>query len=308
MAEWKDLHELLYSAAGSDGFEENFAGWNSMYDGLPIPLADMREWREATVDSIRALRPRRILEIGVGSGLLLSRLAPDCAEYWGTDLSEEAVRALDAQVSAVPELADRVTLLARPAHDLTGLPEGHFDTIVVNSVIQYFRGGDYLTGVLRNAAALLAPGGAVFVGDVRNLRLLRTLSAAVERGRAREEAGDDKEALRAAVDRAVAWEGELLVDPDYFTTLDGLAADIRVKRGTHHNELTRYRYDVVLRAQTETDTADKISESPWPTVGSIHALDELLAGKQELLRITGIPNSRLADDLAALDTLDDSSR
>jgi hypothetical protein len=114
VADWKDLHELLYSAAGSDGFEENFAGWNSMYDGLPIPLADMREWREATLDRIRALRPRRILEIGVGSGLLLSRLAPDCAEYWGTDLSEEAVRALDAQVSAVPELADRVTLLARP--------------------------------------------------------------------------------------------------------------------------------------------------------------------------------------------------
>ncbi|MEW1646160.1 non-ribosomal peptide synthase/polyketide synthase [Streptomyces sp. NPDC091219] len=306
VAEWKDLHELLYSAAGSDGFEENFAGWNSMYDGLPIPLADMREWRETTVDRIRALRPRRILEIGVGSGLLLSRLAPDCAEYWGTDLSEEAVRALGAQVSAVPELADRVTLLARPAHDLTGLPECHFDTIVVNSVIQYFPGGDYLTGVLRSAAALLAPGGAVFVGDVRNLRLLRTLSAAVESGRAQNTADDDKEALRAAVDRAVAWEGELLVDPDYFTTLDGLSADIRVKRGTHHNELTRYRYDVVLR--TEPDTAEEIPESPWPTVGSLQALDDLLAGSPGPLRITGIPNSRLADDLAALAALDDSSR
>ena len=306
VAEWKDLHELLYSAAGSDGFEENFAGWNSMYDGLPIPLADMREWREATLDRIRSLRPRRILEIGVGSGLLLSRLAPDCAEYWGTDLSEEAVRALDAQVSAVPELADRVTLLARPAHDLIGLPEGHFDTVVVNSVIQYFPGGDYLTGVLRDAAALLAPGGAVFVGDVRNLRLLRTLSAAVESGRARDEADDDKEALRAAVDRAVAWEGELLVDPDYFTTFDGLTADIRVKRGTHHNELTRYRYDVVLRPQAEA--TEETAESPWPALGSVQALDELLAGRPDRLRITGIPNSRLADDLAALDTLDDSSR
>ncbi|WP_019059449.1 non-ribosomal peptide synthase/polyketide synthase [Streptomyces prunicolor] len=309
VADWKDLHELLYSAAGSDGFEENFAGWNSMYDGLPIALADMREWREATVDRIRALRPRRILEIGVGSGLLLSRLAPDCAEYWGTDLSEEAVRALGAQVSAVPELADRVTLLARPAHDLTGLPEGHFDTIVVNSVIQYFPGGDYLTGVLRDAAALLAPGGAVFVGDVRNLRLLRTLSAAVERGRVRDdgdETGTDKEALRAAVDRAVAWEGELLVDPDYFTSLDGLTADIRVKRGTHHNELTRYRYDVVLRSRP--DAAEVMPESPWPTLGSVQALDELLTERPDRLRITGIPNSRLADDLAALDTLDDSSR
>ncbi|MGW1753126.1 non-ribosomal peptide synthase/polyketide synthase [Streptomyces mirabilis] len=306
VADWKDLHELLYSAAGSEGIEENFAGWNSMYDGLPIPLADMREWREATLDRIRALRPRRVLEIGVGSGLLLSRLAPDCEAYWGTDLSEEAVRALDAQVSAVPELADRVTLLARPAHDLAGLPAGHFDTIVVNSVVQYFPGGDYLTGVLRDAAALLAPGGALFVGDVRNLRLLRTLSAAVERGRPREDADGDKEALRAAVDRAVAWEGELLVDPDYFAALDGLTADIRIKRGTHHNELTRYRYDVVLRPRP--GVPEEAPESPWPALGSVHALDELLAERPHRLRVTGIPNARLADDLAALGALDDSSR
>ncbi|MCX5087583.1 non-ribosomal peptide synthase/polyketide synthase [Streptomyces sp. NBC_00365] len=306
VADWKDLHELLYSAAGSEGFEENFAGWNSMYDGLPIPLADMREWREATLDRIRALRPRRVLEIGVGSGLLLSRLAPDCEAYWGTDLSEEAVRALEAQVSAVPELADRVTLLARPAHDLSGLPEGHFDTIVVNSVVQYFPGGDYLTGVLRDAAALLAPSGALFVGDVRNLRLLRTLSAAVERGRVRDEANGDKEALRAAVDRAVAWEGELLVDPDYFAALDGLSADIRIKRGTHHNELTRYRYDVVLRPRREV--LEETPESPWPVLGSLRALDELLGERPHRLRVTGIPNARLADDLAALGALDDSSR
>ncbi|OQR64135.1 non-ribosomal peptide synthetase [Streptomyces maremycinicus] len=309
VADWKDLHELLYSAAGSEGFEENFAGWNSMYDGLPIPLADMREWREATLDRIRALRPRRVLEIGVGSGLLLSRLAPDCEAYVGTDLSEEAVGALEAQVSATPGLADRVTLLARPAHNLGGLPEGHFDTIVVNSVVQYFPGGDYLTGVLRAAAALLAPGGALFVGDVRNLRLLRTLSAAVESGRVRDEgdAGEtDKEALRAAVDRALAWEGELLVDPDYFTTLDGLTADVRIKRGTHHNELTRYRYDVVLRPGT--DAPAEMPESPWTALGSLHALELLLVGHPDRLRITGIPNARLAGDLAALDALGDSSR
>jgi hypothetical protein len=146
----------------------------------------------------------------------------------------------------------------------------------------------------------------VFVGDVRNLRLLRTLSAAVESGRVRDEADADKEALRAAVDRAVAWEGELLVDPDYFTSLDGLTADIRVKRGTHHNELTRYRYDVVLRSRP--DATEVMPESPWPTLGSVQALDELLAERPDRLRITGIPNSRLADDLAALDTLDDSSR
>ncbi|WP_431037569.1 non-ribosomal peptide synthase/polyketide synthase [Streptomyces sp. P6-2-1] len=304
VAEWKDVHELLYSAAGSDGFEENFAGWNSMYDGKPLPLADLREWREATVARIQELRPLRVLEIGVGSGLLLSRIAPDCAEYWGTDLSEEAVRALRAQVDAVPGLADRVTLRARPAHDLSGLPEAHFDTIVINSVAQYFPDADYLTGVLRSAAALLAPGGALFVGDVRNLRLHRTLAAAVAAGRT---PADDKEALRAAVDRAVAWEGELLLDPDYFATLDGFTADIRLKRGTHHNELTRYRYDVVLRPGTAA-AAPGPETLPWSAFGTPEALGAALAARTAPLRVTGIPNARLAPDLAALGRLDDSSR
>ncbi len=61
--EWKDLHELLYSAAGSEGgtdggagLRENFAGWNSMYDGLPIPVEEMREWRAATVARIDGTR------------------------------------------------------------------------------------------------------------------------------------------------------------------------------------------------------------------------------------------------------------
>ena len=260
VSDWKHLHELLYSAAGSDRFEENFAGWNSMYDGLPLPLADLREWRDATVARIRELRPRRVLEIGVGSGLLLSRIAPECAEYVGTDLSEEAVRALRAQVDAEPGLAGKVSLHARPAQELTGLPEGHFDTIVVNSVVQYFPGADYLTDVLHAAARLLAPGGALFVGDVRNLRLLRTLATAIEAGRA---TTDDKDTLRAAVDRAIAWEGELLLDPDYFATLDGFTADIRIKRGAHHNELTRYRYDVVLRPGTDRPAVPS-PDLPWP--------------------------------------------
>ncbi|MFE0627637.1 non-ribosomal peptide synthase/polyketide synthase [Streptomyces sp. NPDC058864] len=310
VAEWKDLHELLYSAAGSEGFQENFAGWNSMYDGLPIPLADMREWRTATVERIAALAPRRVLEIGVGSGLLLSRLAPGCETYWGTDVSEEAVAALRAQIRDVPELAGRVELSARPAHDTAGLPEGHFDVVVVNSVAQYFPGADYLEDVLRKAAALLAPGGAIFVGDVRNLRLLRTLRAAVESRRGAgdgTDASDDKEALRAAVDRSVAWEGELLVDPDWFAGLDGFAAQVRIKRGVYHNELTRYRYDVVLRAAADAtpDTGDEIA---WAALGGLDALDARLAARPERLRVTAVPNARLTEDLDALAVLDDSSR
>ncbi|MEV7969457.1 non-ribosomal peptide synthase/polyketide synthase [Sphaerisporangium sp. NPDC088356] len=308
--EWKDLHELLYSAAGSEGFLENFAGWNSMYDGLPIPVEEMREWRDATVARIQELRPRRVMEIGVGSGLILSRVAPGCEVYWGTDVSQEAVRSLRARVGAVPELAGRVELRAQPAHDVTGLPEGFFDTVVINSVAQYFPSAEYLADVLRKAGTLLAPGGGIYVGDVRNLRLLRCLRAAVETRRG---AGpEDKQALLAAVDRSVSWEGELLLDPAFFATLEAFTPDIRVKRGTSHNELTRYRYDVVLRKHlpaTESPAGVEGGEEiGWGELGGVGGLEARLAGRPARLRVNEVPNARLAEDLAALFAIEDGSR
>ncbi|MDX3544048.1 amino acid adenylation domain-containing protein [Streptomyces europaeiscabiei] len=323
--EWKELHELLYGAAGSEdstdstdsddtrdgsGLRENFAGWNSMYDGTPIPVEEMREWRAATVERIRELGTnQRVLEIGVGSGLILSRIAPDCEAYWGTDLSAAAVAALRAQVDTDPELAAKVELRARPAHDTDGLPAGYFDTVVINSVAQYFPGGEYLVDVLRQVSGLLAPGGRIFVGDVRNLRLLRTLRAAVETRRATGDTGDgeDKSALRTAVEQSVRWEGELLLDPDFFAALDGYDTEIRIKRATHHNELSRYRYDVVLCPGSPAAPRE-LPETDWAAVGGLGGLAELLAGRPDGLRVTGVPNARLADDLADLRRLDGSSR
>uniref|UniRef100_UPI0013C3F266 non-ribosomal peptide synthetase n=1 Tax=Streptomyces scabiei TaxID=1930 RepID=UPI0013C3F266 len=331
--EWKELHDLLYGAAGSEdsggrdtdgsgdsgdsdragtvdgsGFRENFAGWNSMYDGTPIPVEEMREWRTATVERIRELGTgQKVLEIGVGSGLILSRIAPESEAYWGTDLSAAAVAALRAQVDSDPELAAKVELRTRPAHDTEGLPEGYFDTVVINSVAQYFPSGEYLADVLRQVAGLLAPGGRIFVGDVRNLRLLRTLRAAVETRRATGGDETDKSALRTAVEQSVRWEGELLLDPDFFAALDGFDADIRVKRAAHHNELSRYRYDVVLRSGAPTAARD-LPELDWAAAGGLAGLAGLLTGRTDGLRVTGVPNARLADDLADLRRLEGSSR
>ncbi|TDE35343.1 amino acid adenylation domain-containing protein [Actinomadura sp. 6K520] len=307
--EWKRLHELLYTAvaSGDGGPAESFTGWNSTYDGRPIPLDQMREWREATVDRILSLRPRRVLEIGVGSGLILSGVAPHCESYWGTDLSEEAITALRARVGGDPGLAGRVELRAQPAHDFAGLPRGHFDTVVVNSVAQYFPSADYLAQVLRSAVDLLAPGGSVFVGDVRNLRLLRTLRAAVEVARHDGEiAPGAVPELRSAVEQAVRWEGELLLDPDFFPalarTVEGVrAVDLRVKRARHHNELSRHRYDVVLhtRAGAARDGREP-RELRWGTdVADLAALAERLAEGPPPLRVNGVPNARLTPDLEA---------
>ena len=93
--EWQHVYDELYGAeVSAPEFGMDFRGWNSSYTGDPIPLDEMLEWRSSTVDRIMAFQPRRVLEIGAGSGLLLSQIAPRCEQYFATDMSAVAIEAL----------------------------------------------------------------------------------------------------------------------------------------------------------------------------------------------------------------------
>src|SRR5262249_45621697 len=98
--EWHELYEETY---GEHGAEQDptfdISGWTSSYTGERIPAEEMREWVDGTVARIAALGPRRVLEIGCGTGLLLWRLAPECDEYWGTDFSAQVLARLGAAVA-----------------------------------------------------------------------------------------------------------------------------------------------------------------------------------------------------------------
>ncbi|MFF7793120.1 non-ribosomal peptide synthase/polyketide synthase [Streptomyces sp. NPDC007991] len=304
VGEWQEIFDAQYADASQAVFGENFGGWNSSYDGTPIALEQMEEWRAATLDSILSLRPRRMLEIGVGTGLLLATLAARSDEYWGTDLSPAVIDALREQIAVRPELSSRVRLSARAADDYDGLPTGVFDTIVVNSVVQYFPNLDYLTEVIRKSVDALAPGGRLFLGDIRNLRLLRTLRTAVELTRSAD--SNDAAALRRAIDRRTALEKELLVDPDYFAGLTGLidevgGVDVRIKRGAHHNEMSRYRYDVVVHKRTGggVPSLADVRRVPWQGPDAVEPLAAEAARRGEAVRLTGVPNRRVADEAAA---------
>ncbi|MFJ8313426.1 MULTISPECIES: amino acid adenylation domain-containing protein [unclassified Streptomyces] len=310
VSEWRAIYDSLYSDVARTPFGEDFSGWHSSYDGQPIPPEQMREWRDATVERIRELNPRRVLEIGVGTGLLMSQLAQRCETYWGTDLSGQAIEALTQLVRRDASLADRVELSTRAADDISGLPVGFFDTVVINSVTQYFPDAHYLMDVLAKAVELLVPGGSVFVGDVRNLRLLRTFHTDVQLRRP--DLPSSPGALRAAVDHGMVREKELLVDPAFFTELAAAVpgiggSEVRVKRGRYVNELTRYRYDAVLRkAAGGADPVLPVEELRWGRdVSDLESLaDRLDAGRPADIRVTGMPDSRIAPVTAALRALD----
>ncbi|MBB2911048.1 SAM-dependent methyltransferase [Streptosporangium becharense] len=301
--EWQQIYDRLYGASPSTALGDNFAGWNSSYDRRPIDLDEMRKWRSATVERVLELGPRRVLEIGAGSGLLLSRIAPECESYWATDLSPVAVDDLARHVGDDPRLAGRVTLRAQGADRVDGLPAGYFDTVVVNSVVQLFPGPRYLATVIDRALTLLAPGGALFLGDIRDLRTVEYLRAAVALHR---DDGADADAVVRAARRSRAREEELLVHPGYFTALaDAHPAvagiDIQLKRGDYHNELSRHRYDVVLhKAPAAVEDVSGCRTLGWGTeVKDIADLAGRLAATTPPVRVTGIPNARLTGETAA---------
>ncbi|MQL63000.1 AMP-binding protein, partial [Streptomyces vinaceus] len=286
------------------------AGPVSSYDALPIPPAHLREWRDATLGRIRGLPRRRVLEIGAGTGTLLPRLARDAevGEYSATG-SAAAVAALTARVEADPVLREKVRLECRGAEDTHGLPAGHFDTIVVDSVVPSFPGLAHLRTVVERLLPLLAPGGSLFLGGLRNLDLahcFRTGTALARPGAAR----GDREALCRRIDREVAQERELLLSPALFDALARdlpavRAVDVRVQRGVQHNELTRYRYDAVL--STAEPVAD-LTAAPRARWGEEITTAAALAGhlrarRPAVLRLAALPNRRVHDEYAAMQSL-----
>ncbi|MBT2117198.1 amino acid adenylation domain-containing protein [Dyella sp. LX-66] len=301
VAQWQVLHDGLYSQHAELADDEDFGGWDSSYDGAPIPLEEMREWRDAIVGKILDLRPQRLLEIGVGTGLILWKVAPHCAFYCGTDFSLPVIDSLKARMAGHPELRERVDLRCQPAHEIGDLPQGGFDTIVINSVVQYFPGAGYLTAVLRQCAALLAPGGRVLIGDVPDFRLMRCFATSVAWHRA---GGGDARAIRHVAEEEMRLENEMLVDPGYFSALpqqieDLAGVDIQLKRGRARNEMARYRYDVVLHKRgTRLRSAAALPILAWgrdvDTMASLR--QRLLAAGSEGLRVSAIVNARLTGE------------
>lgn len=299
---WETVFKQTYET-GQTVPGPSFVGWNSSYTGQPIPEAQMQEWLDRTIERILALEPRRVLEIGCGVGLVLQQLAPHCDKYVGTDLSSAALDQLRAWMCGRDGLR-HVELLHRSGDELQDLPSGSFDTIVLNSVVQYFPDIDYLVTVLQEGMRLLSSGGKIFVGDVRHLGTLPVLHSAIQLGKAA--ATVSIEQLKKRVARALAQEKELAIDPEFFHVLPRQLPEIshvevQLKRGCAPNELTRYRYDVVLHVGESMRAGGESERIEWSTaIWSVAELETALKERRwAAVRFASIPNARLTRDVKA---------
>ena len=304
---WQRLHAEGALTAVATDLTFDITGWNSSYDREELPAAEMREWVKSAADRVLALRPRDVLEIGAGRGLVLARIAPEVDRYWATDISPYVVEQIRKMKETTGALKN-VTPLQRAADDFDGFTPGQFDTIILNSTIQYFPSIDYLLAVLSGALRIIKPGGAIFVGDVRSLPLLEAFHASVELFRAA--ASLPMTTLRDRVRCAVLYENELIIDPGFFTALGAAfpqisRVEVSPKRGRYCNELSRFRYDVTLQIGGEPVPAADVEWHDWRSEGmTLGAMTDLLrSGPPRPLGIRGIPNARVQAEVTLVQCL-----
>ena len=295
--------ERAYSVRGEHLNDSTFniAGWNSSYTGEAIPEREMREWLDHTVAQILDLRPSRVLEIGCGSGMLLFRIAPQCVEYLGTDISSAALASVQRQADALG-LDAKIRLEQRRADEFDGLAGG-YDTIILNSVVQYFPNIQYLKRVLERAVEVVNPRGYIFLGDIRSLPLQELFQASLELHKAPETLTVAQ--LRQRIATRMLDEKELLVDPEFFCALkDALprVSDVEItpKRGRSLNELTKFRYQVILRVGGGLEYVEPDQWSDWQRdkLSLERVRERLLTVAPRYLAIERVPNRRIAQELA----------
>jgi amino acid adenylation domain-containing protein len=309
--QWTQVWNSTYSQS-SENCDFNFTGWNDSFTGLLMPTEEVREWVDCTVERILSLRPQRVLEIGCGMGLLLFRIAPHCTHYSGIDLSAEAINHLKQRLSKNEENYSHVNVATKPAHELEGFELESFDTIVINSVIQYFPNINYLVEVLNKAVKLVKPGGQIFVGDVRSLPLLEAFHTGVQLCQSLASVPCDQ--LKQRIQARMAQDKELVIHPDFFHALKHRVTEIGhvqtlLKRGHTPNELIRFRSDVILHIATKVKPPSELLYMDWEQQElSIPKICQFLQNNQpEALRITNISDARIISEIKAIELLANDS-
>lgn len=113
-------------------------------------------------DDIISVLPRRdaaVLDHGCGEALLAVRVAERCAKLYLCDAAPSVREKLAARHAADP----RIAVLA--PEEVAALPDGSFDLVVSNSVLQYLTVAEF-EALARMLRPKLAPDGALVLADI----------------------------------------------------------------------------------------------------------------------------------------------
>jgi SAM-dependent methyltransferase/acyl carrier protein len=278
------------------------------WSGLEKTDEEVAEWIEQVASRILPLRPKRLLEIGCGTGLVLFRLAPEVDEYWATDLSQVAVDNIQQRLQRTGEFASRVKLFCQMADNFQGLENGRFDGVILNAVLEYFPGVDYLLRVIKGAANVVKPGGFIYVGAVPNLAVQEVFHGWEQLTRAADT--DDTATVQRRARKRQADDPRLLVSPEFFQALTREVSAIREVRiaalqGRFKNDASNLiadtYYDVLLQVGGSEPARSEVEWFDWrkDRLDAHTVLQRLEASGTRGVGISGVPHQRMQKRLQA---------
>ena len=317
-SQWQAIWDETYASSTDKNTTIDAVGWNSSYTGQPLPAHEMREWVDCTVERILSLRPKRVLEIGCGTGMLLFGIAPHVEHYHATDVSPVALAGLADKLARPEHRQLAVTLERRSADDLNHVKAESYDLVIANSVLLYFPDFDYLSRFLRGALASLRPGGQLFLGDMLSRPLRSAFFASIILAQPGSQTRPRSE-LQALLSLRLERDESMLVDPELFLALQPqwpelAEIEVLLKRGSAHNEISGFRHDIIVHkaggaaglvGQVPGDAPSWDAGAPGTTLESLAR--RLEQTQPALVTLRNIPNQRIAAALLAEQALQTGS-
>lgn len=245
---WDVVGDQAIDDITGGGWKDSFTGQWMSRQVMDDYAANVRRKLEPLID-----RSKRVLEIGCSSGITLLQIAPLAGRYFGTDLSSRILEKTRTLVKNSD--VNNVELAHLAAHQTELVPEGDFDVVILNSVVQCFSGHNYLRCTLRQALSRMNTQGAIFLGDLSDLDLRDRF---IEDLKAFERANPGK-SYRTQVDRSA----ELYLSREFLNNLRNEFPEIvRIEfsrsLGSTSSEMAKYGFDAILhidKNRTQPETA-----------------------------------------------------
>jgi amino acid adenylation domain-containing protein len=331
---WEELFEMDTYAAIDNvqaSIGRDFLGWTSMYDGTDIDKGEMNEWLDDTLQSINNYcgKPRHVLELGSGSGMVLFNLQAECLEsYVGVEPSQRAVDFILKSAQSMPKLAGKVRMHRGMAADVSRLSESLSpELVIVNSVAQYFPSLEYLSQLVED---LLNLGGVktLYFGDMRSYALykqFRVTKALHEAGALTERDRPERGAIQRRIADIEQGELEFLVDPAFFTGLVDRFPDrvehvqVLPKTMKATNELSCYRYAAIVHVKNPEHGASirtirNVEQDTWidfmDRCLDAESLSQLLrhGAASKVVAISNIPHNKTILERHIIDSFSSESQ
>ncbi len=216
-------------------------GWYNSYNHNKFSIDEMNDYVNNIENKLSPYLNKNsiVLEIGCSSGLTMFRLASKVKKYIGTDFSQQMINRNSDKIHK--EKIHNIDLFCVSAEDIDSLGLNNIDVVIINSVIQLFDGYYYFYRVLKRINKLLNNQSVIFIGDIMDLKkkddlILSTMSY---------------KNINNSSNTKLDFSNDLFFSEEFFRDLEYdypyEVLDISNKQHTIKNELTDYRYDVILK-------------------------------------------------------------